>query len=306
MLSKEDQTVVDKKDTNSSDDGNTNVVSGEIADDTVNKRIVRIENENEKEEMNDNEVKKNDNDYLMKNNDNECIEGEVSVRSSESNTIIEETFINEECNNIGINREAEEKNDLNDDKMREESISVSSSANIDEITSKQGDAVVVEEQEIKPKQEQEEEKQEEIKQTQLTNNDSIISPSILHSLIKPQQSILFTHRERNHLSTVPLTIEDETETEIKKMKTKRIKIQNCEYSIEKTSSHVVTKSHDCISYNLFFCSINSQLSNMIVSSSNSCIIYNSIIFPYHLQDQLSEAELIIDIFTVLLNSSYNK
>ncbi len=87
------------------------------------------------------------------------------------------------------------------------------------------------------------------------------------------------------------------------MKTKRIKIQNCEYSIEKTCSHVVTKSHDCISYNLFFCSINSQLSNMIVSSSNSCIIYNSILFPYHLQDQLSESELIVDIFTVLLNSS---
>ena len=301
MLSKEDQTVVDKKDTNSSDDGNTNVVSGEIADDTVNKRIVRIENENEKEEMNDNEVKKNDNDYLMKNNDNECIEEEVSVRSSESNTIIEETFTNEECNNIGINREAEEKNDLNDDKMREESISVSSSANIDEITSKQGDAVVVEEQEIKPKHEQ-----EEIKQTQLTNNDNIISPSILQSIIKPQQSILYTHRERNHLSTVPLTIEDETETEIKKMKTKRIKIQNCEYSIEKTSSHVITKSHDCISYNLFFCSINSQLSNMILSSSNSFIIYNSILFPYHLQDQLSDAELIVDIFTVLLNSSYDQ
>ena len=156
-----------------------------------------------------------------------------------------------------------------------------------------------------PKQQQEEE-QEEIKQTQLTNNDNIISPSILHSLIKPQQSILYTYRERNHLSTVPLTIEDETETEIKKMKTKRIKIQNCEYSIEKTSSHVITKSHDCISYNLFFSSINSQLSNMILSSSNSFIIYNSILFPYHLQDQLSEAELIVDIFTVLLNSSYDQ
>lgn len=156
------------------------------------------------------------------------------------------------------------------------------------------------------KEQQEEEKQEEIKQTQLTNNDNIISPSILHSLIKPQQSILYTYRERNHLSTVPLTIEDETETEIKKMKTKRIKIQNCEYSIEKTSSHVITKSHDCISYNLFFSSINSQLSNMIVSSSNSFIIYNSILFPYHLQDQLSESELIVDIFTVLLNSSYDQ
>ena len=175
----------------------------------------------------------------------------------------------------------------------------------------QQEVVVEEEQEdeqevvTNPKQQQEEEKQE-IKQSQLTNNDNIISPSILHSLIKPQQSILYTYRERNHLSTVPLTIEDETETEIKKMKTKRIKIQNCEYSIEKTSSHVVTKSHDCISYNLFFSSINSQLSNMILSSSNSFIIYNSILFPYHLQDQLSDAELIVDIFTVLLNSSYDQ
>ena len=164
-----------------------------------------------------------------------------------------------------------------------------------------------EEDEINSQQEEEEvvnpQQQEEIKQSQLSNNDNIISLSIIHSLIKPQQCILFTHRERNHLSTVPLTIEDETETEIKKMKTKRIKIQNCEYSIEKTSSHVVTKSHDCISYNLFFGSINSQLSNMILSSSNSCIIYNSILFPYHLQDQLSESELIVDIFTVLLNSS---
>ena len=170
------------------------------------------------------------------------------------------------------------------------------------IDSKQEQQEVV----VNLKEQQEEEKQEEIKQTQLTNNDSIISPSILQSIIKPQQSILYTYRERNHLSTVPLTIEDETETEIKKMKTKRIKIQNCEYSIEKTSSHVITKSHDCISYNLFFSSINSQLSNMIVSSSNSFIIYNSILFPYHLQDQLSEAELIVDIFTVLLNSSYDQ
>ena len=36
------------------------------------------------------------------------------------------------------------------------------------------------------------------------------------------------------------------------------------------------------------------------------MIYNSIIFPYHLQDQLSDAELIVDIFTVLLNSSYDQ
>ena len=212
MLSKEDQTVVDKKDTNSSDDGNTNVVSGEIADDTVNKRIVGIENENEKEEMNENEVKKNDNDYLMKNNDNECIEEKVSVRSSESNTIIEETFTNEECNNIGINREAEEKNDLNDDKMREESIPISSTTkeeptpimltdSNEEINSNQ--EVVNHQQEVEEvndsQQQQEvvvnpQQQKEEIKQTQLTNNDNIISPSILHSLIKPQQSILYTYR----------------------------------------------------------------------------------------------------------------
>lgn len=199
----------------------------------------------------------------------------------------------------------------NENEPMNESVKCEQQEEVIDSKQEQQEVVVEEEQEDKqevvtnPKQQQEEEKQE-IKQSQLTNNDNIISPSILHSLIKPQQSILYTYRERNHLSTVPLTIEDETETEIKKMKTKRIKIQNCEYSIEKTSSHVVTKSHDCISYNLFFCSTNSQLSNMIVSSSNSFIIYNSILFPYHLQDQLSEAELIVDIFTVLLNSSYDQ
>ena len=199
----------------------------------------------------------------------------------------------------------------NENEPMNESVKCEQQEEVIDSKQEQQEVVVEEEQEdeqevvTNPKQQEEEEKQE-IKQSQLTNNDNIISPSILHSLIKPQQSILFTHRERNHLSIVPLTIEDETETEIKKMKTKRIKIQNCEYSIEKTSSHVITKSHDCISYNLFFSSINSQLSNMIVSSSNSCIIYNSILFPYHLQDQLSETELIVDIFTVLLNSSYDQ